>query len=149
MASSSNQPNRPTSYASTPDRPATIAELAAFAQRETWDPTLPLKHWLRTAEKARKAGQAHVETQNYEAAFVEFARAATIVLEKLPTHADYYKLLSADQRQNLGMVSIVVSALASYWPLTNTQWVCPIIFVSLSERSRYAGPSQPTQKDLD
>ena len=111
MATSAHQPNRPTSYASTPDRPATIAELAALAQREVWDPAKPLKHWLRTAEKARKTGQAHVEAQNYEAAFVEFARAATIVLEKLPTHADYHALLNSDQRHNLGMVSTLIYGL--------------------------------------
>lgn len=109
---------------------------------------MPLKHWLRAAEKARKAGQAHVETQNFEAAFVEFARAATIVLEKLPTHADYHKLLSADQRQNLGMVSIMVTTLTSH-SLTNTRCICLTIFVSLSERSRYAGSSQSAQKNLD
>ncbi|KAJ3551771.1 hypothetical protein NM688_g4515 [Phlebia brevispora] len=103
MATSSNHPYRPSSHASTPDRPATIAELAALAQKEVWDPSLPLKHWLRTAERARKAGQAYVEAQNYEAAFIEFAKAATIVLERLPTHHDYHALLNTEQRHNLGM----------------------------------------------
>lgn len=107
MSAPSNHANRGRSHASTPDRPATIAELAAQAQKDAWDPSKPLKHWLRTAEKARKVGQAHVEAKNYEAAFIEFARAATIVLEKLPTHSEYQVLLNADQRHNLGMVSTV------------------------------------------
>lgn len=86
-------------------RPRSIAELAAIAQHNLWDPSKPLKHWLRTAEKARKVGQSYVDASNYEAAFIEFARAATIVLEKLPIHQEYNVLLNADQRANLAMVS--------------------------------------------
>ena len=85
------------------------SELAAIAARDAWAPNKPLKHWLRTAEKARKAGQAYVEAQNYESAFVEFARAATIVLEKLPLHAEFQVLLNAEQRRNLSMVRRVVT----------------------------------------
>ncbi|KAH9934173.1 uncharacterized protein B0H18DRAFT_979808 [Fomitopsis serialis] len=84
-------------------RPATISELAARAQDQLWDPAKGLKHWLRTAEKSRRNGDYYAEHQDYERAFVEYARAATIVLEKLPTHQDYTALLNADQRQNLGM----------------------------------------------
>lgn len=107
------------SHRSTPDRPATIAELAALAQKDVWDPSKPLKHWLRTAEKARKVGQGHVDNHNYESAFVEFAKAATIILEKLPTHNEYQVLLNADQRHNLGMVS-VLGVLASVETLVLT-----------------------------
>ncbi|KAI0725958.1 hypothetical protein C8Q72DRAFT_561912 [Fomitopsis betulina] len=86
-----------------PHRPATISELAARAQDQLWDPTMGLKHWLRTAEKARRNGDYYADHHDFERAFVEYARAATIVLEKLPTHRDYNAMLNADQRQNLGM----------------------------------------------
>jgi STAM-binding protein len=66
---------------------------------------MPLKHWLRTAERARKDGNSYVDAKNWEAAFIELARAATIVLEKLPTHSEYHTMLTADQRANLGLVS--------------------------------------------
>lgn len=88
-------------------RPRTIAELAAVAQQNIWDPSRPLKHWLRTAEKSRKTGGHYVETRDYESAFIEFARAATIVLERLPSHSEYNTLLNADQRANLVMVSVI------------------------------------------
>ena len=88
-------------------RPATIAELAAQAQQNLWDPNIGLKHWLRTAEKARRLGDQLVKDNDYEGAFVEYAKAATIVLEKLPTHREYDTLLNADQRSNLGMVSLL------------------------------------------
>ena len=87
-------------------RPATISELAARAQDQLWDPSKGLKHWLRTAEKARRNGDYYADHHDFERAFVEYARAATIVLEKLPTHRDYNAMLNADQRQNLGMVSV-------------------------------------------
>lgn len=84
-------------------RPASISELAARAQDNLWDPTKGLKHWLRTAERARRHAEALATDGDYESAFVEYAKAATIVLEKLPTHREYNVLLNADQRQNLGM----------------------------------------------
>lgn len=86
-------------------RPATIAELAEAARIDLWDATKGLKHWLRTAERARKAGKTFHEEGNWEAAFVEYARAATLVLDKLPTHREYSTLLTVDQRHNLSMVS--------------------------------------------
>ena len=93
--------SRPNNYY----RPATIAELAGQAQENLWDPSKGLKHWLRTAEKARRNAELLVQDKDYENAFVEYAKAATIVLEKLPTHREYQTLLNADQRSNLGMVS--------------------------------------------
>ena len=92
-------------------RPATIAELAAQAQENLWDPSKGLKHWLRTAEKSRRNAEALVQEGNFEGAFVEYAKAATIVLEKLPTHREYQTLLNADQRHNLGMVSLRLCSL--------------------------------------
>lgn len=88
-------------------RPRSIAELATEANEGLWDPSKPLKHWLRTAEKARKSGNSYVEAGDYELAFIEYARAATLVLEKLPTHREYQILLTSAQRANLGLVSII------------------------------------------
>ncbi|KAJ3000434.1 hypothetical protein NUW54_g6783 [Trametes sanguinea] len=68
------------------NRPATISELATAASADLWDPSKGLKHWLRTAEKARRTGDSLVQIRDYEGAFMEYAKAATIVLEKLPTH---------------------------------------------------------------
>lgn len=94
--------NNPSDTSQGDRRPASIAELATKAQQNLWDPEKGLKHWLRTAEKSRRAGQDYLDAQDYESAFIEFARAATLVLERLPTHREYNTLLSADQRHNLG-----------------------------------------------
>lgn len=85
-------------------KPATIAILAERALENIWDEGRELKHFLRIAEKSRKDGKEFARRGDLENAFVSFARAATLVLEKLPTHRDYKKLLNESQRQNLMLV---------------------------------------------
>lgn len=91
-------------------RPATIAELADKSREDLWDPNKHLKHWLRTAELARKSGKQLAESGDYERSFVQLARAATIILEKMPTHKDYHTLLTSNQRNNLVLVSPLSAA---------------------------------------
>ncbi|KAF9531213.1 hypothetical protein CPB83DRAFT_849571 [Crepidotus variabilis] len=84
-------------------RPASIAELAERAMVDLWDDTKDFKYYLRLAEKYRKEGKECAKRGDLEGAFVELARAATLVLEKLPMHKDYYSVLNSNQRQNLGL----------------------------------------------
>ena len=86
-------------------RPATIAELAAQARENLWDPSKDLRHLLHAAESSRCTAETHLLSKDYEGAFVEFAKAATLVLEKIPTHEEYRTRLKTDQRHNLSMVS--------------------------------------------
>jgi STAM-binding protein len=88
-------------------RPATIAELADRARDDHWDPSKGVKHWLKAGENYRRAGKAYVQAGDLESAFVEYAKAATLVLEKLPTHREYYTTLNTEQRHNLGLVSLL------------------------------------------
>jgi hypothetical protein len=87
-------------------RPATIAELADKSREDLWDPNRHLKHWLRTAELARKSGKQYADSGDYERSFIQLARAASIILEKMPTHKDYHTLLTSSQRNNLVLVSL-------------------------------------------
>ncbi|KAF5373417.1 hypothetical protein D9615_009472 [Tricholomella constricta] len=82
-------------------KPATIAQLADTALDNLWDETRDLKHYLRTAEKYRKLARQHIMDGDLENAFVMFAKAATLVLEKIPTHRDFTTLLTGAQRHNL------------------------------------------------
>ncbi|KIK04424.1 hypothetical protein K443DRAFT_93027 [Laccaria amethystina LaAM-08-1] len=87
-------------------RPASIAEFADRARDDGWDEAKEFKHHLRTAEKYRKEGKECAKRGDLEGAFVELARAATLVLERLPSHRDYNTLLNANQRHNLALVSL-------------------------------------------
>jgi hypothetical protein len=102
-----------------PPRPATIAELAERALNDLWDPARDLKYWLRLAQKHRNEGKDLADHGKYEEAFVLFARSATIVLEKLPTHRDYNTLLTPQQRQNLGLVSFS-SLVSSFYTMPSS-----------------------------
>ncbi|KAF8965809.1 hypothetical protein BDZ97DRAFT_757742 [Flammula alnicola] len=84
-------------------RPSSIAELADRAMEDLWDDSKDFKHYLRVAEKYRKEGKECARRGDLEGAFVELARAATLVLEKLPMHRDYNVKLNANQRQNLAL----------------------------------------------
>lgn len=85
-------------------RPHSIAELAELAKQSLGDDVRPFKTWLRIAETARRDAKSFQEQGDLEASFIAFARAATIVLEKIPSHPDYRVLLSTTQRHNMGLV---------------------------------------------
>lgn len=97
-------PSSRSHFRSQPRRPATILELADKAREISWEGNTTLKHWLKAAEKHRNAGNTHVDRGEIEFGFVELARAATIVMEKVPAHKDYSTMLNASHRKNLGTV---------------------------------------------
>jgi STAM-binding protein len=84
-------------------RPATISELAERARNHTDDKST-IKGYLRLADQLRRDGKEQAERNDLEGAFVAFARAATIVLEKIPNHREYSEVLKPAQRNNLAMV---------------------------------------------
>ena len=84
-------------------RPATISELAERANI-SWDESKAFKHHLKLAEKYRREGKAYARSGDMENAFVELAKAATLVLERLPEHPDYNTKLNPAQRHNLCLV---------------------------------------------
>ncbi|KAG8986260.1 hypothetical protein FRB94_004472 [Tulasnella sp. JGI-2019a] len=81
-------------------RPRTIQELASLATTETYDPSRSLKDSLRAADALRQQGKVAMQNGDLESAFVNTARAVTIIVEKIPKHPDYLKLTS-QQKQNL------------------------------------------------
>jgi STAM-binding protein len=85
-------------------RPATISELAERANIP-WDESKGFKYHLKSAEKYRREGKEYARSGDMESAFVELAKAATLVLERLPEHPDYIAKLNPNQRHNLGLVS--------------------------------------------
>ncbi|KAF4621611.1 hypothetical protein D9613_012625 [Agrocybe pediades] len=83
-------------------RPSTIAELAEkVAMIETWDDSRDFEHYLRQAHRHHRKWKDFAQIGDIENAFVELERAATFVLEKLPTHRDYSIFLDENQRHCL------------------------------------------------
>ena len=89
---------------SSPYRPHTINELAKMALDNIYDEKKDLEHYLRMAEKYRKDGMQFVADGDLENAFMAYARAATLVLERLPYHREYQTLLTPTQRHNMSLV---------------------------------------------
>lgn len=98
-------PALPPQHQAPPSRPHSIGELAERAKQILGEDPRPFKAWLRIAENARRDAKSFQEQGDLESAFVEYAKAATIVLEKIPAHPDYRVLLSTTQRHNMGLVS--------------------------------------------
>ncbi|KAI0264044.1 hypothetical protein BGY98DRAFT_1044115 [Russula aff. rugulosa BPL654] len=73
-----------------PSRPHSIGELAERAKQIL-------------GEDPKPDAKSFQEQGDLESAFVEYAKAATIVLEKIPAHPDYRVLLSTTQRHNMGL----------------------------------------------
>lgn len=86
------------------DQPYSIAELAKISEPTSYDSSRSIKDQLRAVETLRKQGQQHRQEGDYQSAFVYLARAATVVLEKLPTHPQYNSL-NAEQKGALKDVS--------------------------------------------
>ncbi|KAJ7450954.1 hypothetical protein B0H11DRAFT_1635869, partial [Mycena galericulata] len=67
--------------------------------------------WTRAASQGRRSplprALGHPSGDigtDLERAFVEYARAATLIVEKIPGHLDYVGTLSEEQRANLTVV---------------------------------------------
>ena len=60
----------------------------------------------REEEIIRRQAEQKRKQEQEMSAFVELARAATPVIEKVPLHRDYNSMLHADQRHNLSLVCI-------------------------------------------
>ena len=103
----------PPSQPQSSSRPHTIIELAEHAEQFLGDTTRPFEAWLRIAENAYRDAKSFYELNVLESAFVEYAKAATIVLENIPAHPDYRVLLSTTQRHNMGLVSHFYSLVSS------------------------------------
>ena len=86
-----------------PKRPLTMEELDARARDDLWDEKETLGHYLAIAGRFRKHGNDLQTQGDYENAYVQFAKAAALVLEKMPFHREY-KEISAEKQRNLATV---------------------------------------------
>jgi STAM-binding protein len=105
ISTQTNQSRLAISQSQAAPRPHSIAELTEMAKDSLGEGDFPLKTWLQIAENARRDAQSYQEQGDFESAYVEYAKAATIALEKIPAHPDYLVLLSSNQRHTTSLVS--------------------------------------------
>ena len=86
------------------NRPSSIPELAERAFGNLWDASKDLRHWLLVAERARDSGKEYTTKGDLENAFVQFARAAHLILDKIPQHKEYSARLNTQQKESLTLV---------------------------------------------
>lgn len=77
-----------------------MEELDARARDDLWDGKEALGHYLATASRFRNNGNDLQARGDHESAYVQFAKAAALVLEKMPLHREYMSL-PAEKRRNL------------------------------------------------
>ncbi|KAI1763213.1 hypothetical protein GGR53DRAFT_372937 [Hypoxylon sp. FL1150] len=70
------------------NRPLTTKEIAERARTFAWNPTIPLKAWLRTANTLSQEGQDYLHDGNWGQAYLLYMRYMTLVMEYLPSHPD-------------------------------------------------------------
>ncbi|KAH8827112.1 hypothetical protein DL96DRAFT_1232990 [Flagelloscypha sp. PMI_526] len=134
-------------------RPSSIQELANEAVQNNWDPSKDLKFYLKQAEKFRKVGKEYADSGDIESAFIEYARAATLVLEKLPQHKDYHTMLSKQQRQNLSLNGQdILDSLGELKPVLvqrHEQWTTRHPNDTTTPTARSVKAQQPSPEDDD
>ena len=89
-------------------QPHSIAELAERAKQILLALDIaprPLNYWLQIADYDRRDAKSFQEQGDLESAFVEYTKAATIVLNKIPAHPDYRVALSSTKRHDMDLVS--------------------------------------------
>lgn len=86
-------------------RPIAFKELIDHALDNLYDETKSLKHHLKLAERHRRNAKTCESKGDLENAFIHFACSAVLVLDKLPTHREYFSMLNGTQRHNMEMVS--------------------------------------------
>lgn len=93
------------SHAQVPLRPHTVEELEERVKQALYDDARSLKTWFLIGKNASRGAKTFYKQGELELDYEEYAKAATIVLEKIPAHPDYRVFLSNVQRHNMRMVS--------------------------------------------
>ena len=89
-------------------RPLTIEELDARARDDLWDGKEALGHYLTIAGRFRNDGNNLQARGDHESAYVQFAKAAALVVDKIPLHRGYMNL-SAEKKRNLATVPMNIA----------------------------------------
>ncbi|KAI1803248.1 hypothetical protein F4811DRAFT_526068 [Daldinia bambusicola] len=68
------------------NRPLAIKEIVSEAEGFKWDPAIPMKFWLRTANMLFLEGRSYLSDGNFAQAYLIYMRYLDLVTNKLPKH---------------------------------------------------------------
>ncbi|KAI0121784.1 hypothetical protein F4814DRAFT_457716 [Daldinia grandis] len=71
---------------SSANRPLAIKEIVGEAEGFKWDPAIPLKFWLRTANTLFLEGRSYLSDGNFAQAYLIYMRYLDLVTKRLPKH---------------------------------------------------------------
>jgi len=95
-------------------RPATIVELADKSREDLPNLNKNIQYWLHAVTLASKSGKHYSENGDYERSYVQYARVACIIREKIPIQREYHTLLTNEQRCSLTLVILSFSRSLSF-----------------------------------
>lgn len=99
-------------------RPSSIDELVQRARDRPHNASRSLNLLVKDAEQYNKLAKVQHAQCNYEEAFVNYTKAATIILEELPQHRDNNILLSDTQKNDIsGYSQTILDALSELKPI--------------------------------
>ncbi|KAI1468163.1 uncharacterized protein F4812DRAFT_357209 [Daldinia caldariorum] len=70
------------------NRPLAIKEIVSEAEGFKWDPDIPMKFWLRTANMLFLEGRSYLSDGNFAQAYLIYMRYLDLVTNRLPKHPD-------------------------------------------------------------
>ncbi|KAF8250350.1 hypothetical protein K440DRAFT_597928, partial [Wilcoxina mikolae CBS 423.85] len=86
----SSNPNSHSSSTSNTAPPLSIKEIAEKATRFDYNPLIPLRYWLRTADTLLKESNIYLSEGDEQQAYLLLIRWTELVLQYLPTHPERY-----------------------------------------------------------
>ncbi|KAI2466959.1 hypothetical protein F4781DRAFT_333161 [Annulohypoxylon bovei var. microspora] len=73
---------------STASRPLTTKEISDKAEKFQFNPNIPLKAWLRTANTLNQEGKIYLQDGNFSQAYLLYMRYLTLLITFLPEHPE-------------------------------------------------------------
>ncbi|KAI2616760.1 hypothetical protein GGR54DRAFT_608816 [Hypoxylon sp. NC1633] len=70
------------------NRPLSTKEISDQAKIFQWNPIIPMKAWLRTANTLNQEGKSYLLDGNFAQAYLLYMRYMTLLMEYLPSHPD-------------------------------------------------------------
>ncbi|EMS20061.1 STAM-binding protein [Rhodotorula toruloides NP11] len=147
-SSAAQTPSSTPPPAPTDPPPRSFAQLADIADEivaSSWDPGLPLRHWVRACGSGVCRAQVYQEEGNYDMAFVRVATILKLLQDVLPRLHPEWRTLSDEQlgaiHQRIATFSAIHASLKSYLVSRTTTYYSSLPSSSSSQLTSSPSPA--------